>query len=1189
MSQLLKCSRGHSWSAEAGSDSTQVLEGPEVCPHCGQPAVAGDAGVLCATLDTSTTDSPDLTHFASHSDATIDLPESASRKPAGQVSPGTKPTTSARWNVGTGEQTLAEPSEPAASATRRPPAEDASSATMATEGAAAEDASSVTMGLDQAQPANDATCASLGPDESLPPDQRSSATMDLADSRVIDQRNSMTLGIDQSQSGNDASSATVSPEESRLVSMAGQGTAGSSRTRVVEALAGDAPKKGQGPPTGYEMLKELGRGAMGVVYKARQVALNRLVALKMVLAGQHAGPKVLVRFQIEAEAVARLHHPNIVQIYEIGEMDGCPFFSLEYVDGGTLSERIEQGPRAPREAAAVMRQLAEAMDSAHRSGVIHRDLKPANILLAINADAVREEGKLPPLSACVPKVTDFGLAKRLEGDSSHTHAGTIMGTPSYMAPEQAEGKVDEVGPPADIYALGAILYDMLTGRPPFQGKTVLETLQQVKKLEPISPRKLVPQIPRDLDTICLKCLEKDPAKRYPSAGDLALDLQRFLKDEPIRARPVGVLERGWKWCKRSPAVAALTIVGVLIPMSLAVGGPIIAHRESQRAEREKDLKEQAEDAKQKAEEQRLVAVEQHKQAEKARKDAEDAQRKTEEQRQKTEEQRLLAVEQRKQADENFRDAQDAVNVMLTRIGQERLENEPRMEKVRRDVLESALSFYVRFLKKRSDDPVLRWQTATAYVRVGNIQRMLGQPDQAEKAYRSAQEMLRGLVKEFPANEAYRLDLTLAHSQMGELLRARDGRLSEKEYLDAIDLCQKLVEAAPKSAEYQRALSAAYSGLGVSLLEQGEQARGDKALEDGLAVQGKIVAAHPDRPEYLLDLGKSHNDHGVLMQTNNRLADSAQAYARAVDLLQPLVEKHGKVGEYQQELARAMSNRATVLQVQGKAAEAEQIFRQVKARREELATQFPNVTAYQYEKARTLFLLGTLLQSTSPSPAKPEQLAARLKEAEDLHQSALDLFRKLIDASPRDPEYRHGLTSCMNNLADLLRATNRTSDGVRMWEEAITLLDALSREFRNRTIYVDEEARALHNLGVSLSTLKKFKEAEEALKKAITLRERLGQEQKQVPSHRINQAASVGELGIVQAGSNQLEKSEASFRQAIAILQKLDQEIPNRPEIWEEEIVQQGNLAFLLKALNRDNGVKACEKRIEELKQKLPKK
>jgi WD40 repeat protein/predicted Ser/Thr protein kinase len=305
---------------------------------------------------------------------------------------------------------------------------------------------------------------------------------------------------------------------------------------------------------GYEILGELGRGGMGVVYRARQVSLKRVVALKMIQAGRGTRPEQVARFRTEAEAVARLQHPNIVQVYETGEHDGLPYFSLEFVDGGSLDRKLAGTPLPPREAARLVERLARAMAHAHQCGILHRDLKPANVLLAADG---------------TPKITDFGLAKRLEEESGHTQTGSIFGTPPYMAPEQAEGRRPELSPATDVYALGAILYECLTGRPPFKGATLLDTLEQVRTQEPVPPRRLQPRVPRELDTIALKRLQKEPTKRYESALALAEDLRRFLNGEPIWARPVTLAERGIKWVRRRPALAAAYS---LLGLALLLGG-----------------------------------------------------------------------------------------------------------------------------------------------------------------------------------------------------------------------------------------------------------------------------------------------------------------------------------------------------------------------------------------------------------------------------------------------------------------------------------------------------------------------------------------------------------------------------------------------------------------------------------------
>jgi WD40 repeat protein/Tfp pilus assembly protein PilF len=314
--------------------------------------------------------------------------------------------------------------------------------------------------------------------------------------------------------------------------------------------------------TGYEVLGILGWGGMGVVYRAWQHQLNRMVALKMVHAGAQASPQVLARFRVEAEAVARLQHPNIVQIHEVGQHAGCPFLVLELVEGRTLAQWLAGTPQPSRRAADAVETLARAIQSAHRQGVVHRDLTPANILLTADG---------------VPKITDFGLAKIvIGGENFRTQTGELLGTPSYMAPEQAASRHQDVGTLTDIYALGAILYEMLTGRPPFKAESPLETLRQVVADEPVSPSRLRPKLARDLETICLKCLRKEPNQRYATAGALADELRRFLEGRPILARRAKLGEQLWRWCRRNPWLAGVNIAAAALTIILAVGATVAA-------------------------------------------------------------------------------------------------------------------------------------------------------------------------------------------------------------------------------------------------------------------------------------------------------------------------------------------------------------------------------------------------------------------------------------------------------------------------------------------------------------------------------------------------------------------------------------------------------------------------------------
>jgi eukaryotic-like serine/threonine-protein kinase len=363
----------------------------------------------------------------------------------------------------------------------------------------------------------------------------------------------------------------------------------------------------------YELLGEIARGGMGIVYKARQVSLNRVVALKMILAGQFASETEVQRFYAEARAAANLQHRNIVAIHEVGQHEGQHYFSMDYIEGKSLAQIVRENPLPADKASAYLKTIAEAIEFAHRQGTLHRDLKPSNVLI----DSFDE-----------PRITDFGLAKRIEGTAQITVTGPITGTPSYMPPEQAGAYDGKVSPASDVYSLGALLYDLLTGRPPFLGENLVVTLNQVLNSEPVAPRLLSPEVPPDLETICLKCLEKDPTRRYPTAAALADDLGRFLRHEPITARPVSQWERGWRWCKRNPMVSSLSAAIAILLVTSAIGGSILAIRErnarqvaDNNAELESQAARRAELASAEAERRRLEALDAKTEADKQRDEA----------------------------------------------------------------------------------------------------------------------------------------------------------------------------------------------------------------------------------------------------------------------------------------------------------------------------------------------------------------------------------------------------------------------------------------------------------------------------------------------------------------------------------------------------------------------------------------
>jgi serine/threonine protein kinase len=544
---------------------------------------------------------------------------------------------------------------------------------------------------------------------------------------------------------------------------------------------------------GYELVRELGRGGMGVVYLARQQGLNRLVALKMVLSGKHANETDLARFKAEAGAVAQLQHPQIVQVIETGEYQGNPWFSMEYVSGGSLDRRLQGRPLAPREAARVISLLADAVAHAHSRGVLHRDLKPGNILVqqaeAHNSSVDTSQRNLrgPSKSNTINlevgpkgatetisnsrqvtlKITDFGLAKQLEAGGpagSRTQDGTILGSPSYMAPEQAAGDATKLSPATDIYSLGAILYELLTGRPPFRASTAWDTILQVLHDEPVPPTRLQPRLPKDLETICLKCLAKDPKKRYDTVGELEADLERFLNDEPVHARPTPWWERTWKAAKRRPAFTTLVLAVVL--GAAAIIGLVLDN--NARLQHERDL-------------------------------AREAQKQAEREQQKAHVRLEKAVE--------------AVERLLINTASENWSRRPELQEERRALLEEAVKFYQSFLDQESDDPLLRRQAAKAYYSMAGVYLLLGEALKAEEKLKRARALQEGLTTEFPDNPEYKHDLIQTINFLGNA-EAMKGQvsMSETTYDKAARQAEALADAFPDNSEFQLTLVQTYLSL-----------------------------------------------------------------------------------------------------------------------------------------------------------------------------------------------------------------------------------------------------------------------------------------------------------------------------------------------------------------------------------------
>jgi serine/threonine-protein kinase len=651
--------------------------------------------------------------------------------------------------------------------------------------------------------------------------------------------------------------------------------------------SGDSPPELLSPDGvtvgGYELLGVIAHGGMGVVYKARHARLGRYAAIKMVLAGAHASRDQLARFRAESEVIAQLQHPNVVQLYEVGDHDGLPYIALEFIEGGSLAHKAGGRPQPPREAARLAELLARAMDHAHGNGVVHRDLKPANVLLTADG---------------VPKVTDFGLAKRLESESGQTRSGTLMGTPSYMAPEQARGDNRAVGPSTDTYALGAILYELMTGRPPFAAGSAMDTVMAVLKTEPVPPSRLQSQVPRDLETVCLKCLEKDPRKRYASAAALADDLRCFLAGETIRARPVGRTERLWRWCKRNPQVAGLSAVVLVLLTTVAIGSTAAALRvaaekrvaeDNAAAAREAQGRAEdalTEDGRQKtlAERNAAAALAAQGRAETARADADKARGRADALATVASEQRELAL--------------DTLGTLVGKV-LAGLDNSEESQKVKKEMLELVLGGLRKVAGSAEQAAVADLRMAETHRRLGDLARRLGDVPLTRRHYEQMDRIVRKQLEADPDNPDWKRSLSEADVKLGDLCLETGDRAGARRYYEAArQVRAELADATPDSRPVRVDLAQVYIKLG----DVSDPDRAVELYQEALRIREDILADNSLEPNARRDVRISHYKlaDGYLKKGDG--AAARRHAEKAVEIADKLARQYPKLQQLSQELA-----------------------------------------------------------------------------------------------------------------------------------------------------------------------------------------------------------------------------------------------------------------------------------------------
>jgi serine/threonine protein kinase len=834
---------------------------------------------------------------------------------------------------------------------------------------------------------------------------------------------------------------TAPPTMAREVADAFQTLMQAPATRTDELPTPPTDAEGEVSVPGYEIISELGRGGMGVVYKARQRRLDRLVALKMILSGEFASKSDRDRFREEAVKLARVQHPNIVQIYEVSEYEGRPYFAMEYLDGGSLIKEISGQPLTPRIAARLILSLANAVHAAHEKGIVHRDLKPGNILLTAGGlRAASERGASVHLSSTssadvergpIAKITDFGLAKGIDGGGeSHTLSNAILGTPSYMAPEQAKGKSKSAGPPADIYALGAILYECLTGRPPFLAPNAIDTIYLVVHEEPVKPSAWDPKLPQDIETICLKCLEKLPERRYSSAKALAEDLEAFLDNRPIQARPVGLVERSIKWARRRPAQAAL--VGTLALagiVALGVGAWVseqrrvnlneqvrltneattaknTAEKERQRAEEnEKAAKEEEQKARQAAEAESIAKKEQERlkiEALKSFENEKKAKEKAVEEEQRAKQAELAAKTAQAETEKMFGYAREAVNSYFTSVSQETLLDEPGMEALRKTLLEQASKFYEKFAEERKNDPSVRAELAAAWGRLGKIRAAIDRKSEGIALYQQALGLYKQLEAERPQNAEIAAALAEAYFELGVLFRDTKQEAAAIEAgKDAVDRWDALACKPPDNEEYKAELARSLNGLGGTYADfkRYDLARGP--LDRALGIRKQLVDVHPDSEPLLRDLAVTYDNIATVAKSRGEFQAAEQAHKDALAIGELLVKKNSDRTLYRNDLARYFLNLGNLYAENGDVKLAADSYAQAADLWSELSRSHPRVKQFRYAAVKA----NRLLAEGQYRLALNKELQSREADADAAIKRSREQLQALLQDEPENSDYQ----------------------------------------------------------------------------------------------------------------------------------------------------------------------------------------
>jgi serine/threonine-protein kinase len=813
----------------------------------------------------------------------------------------------------------------------------------------------------------------------------------------------------------------------------------------------------------FELLNVLGRGGMGIVYKARQLSLNRLVALKMLQAGTSATEDDLRRFQNEAEAIAMLDHPHIVPILEVGQHEGQRYFSMKLIGGPDLGQKLGQFTTDLKAAARLVKTVAEAVHHAHQRGILHRDLKPGNVLLD-------ERGE--------PHVTDFGLAKRVRVDSDLTLSGAILGTPAYMAPEQGSGNRRMVTTATDVYGLGAILYALVTGRAPFRGDSPAETLEQVRGRTPELPSKLNTRIPRDLEVVVLKCLEKEPERRYSSAAALADDLRRHLDGEPILARPTGLAIRAWMWCKRNPALwlAAALMLAVLILLIMSIG---------------------------------VVLVDRGRRRE---------------------------MGARALAEKNYTMARKALEdyfFTLTRVSRTDLfdlQDSVGMRRLRGDLLKPALGYYQEFLRERGSDPKLRRELAEAQFRVGQIMRDIGKPEEALGPFRAAITLWEGLRAAAPDDPEVRAQLARSYLGLGEQLAwIHDFPPAFSALIRSRDIFKGLEAERPSEVSYQISLAECDKELGIAEGWAGELDPGLEHLREAESILKRLLSASPGDARYRKELANTFNAQGFIYSEKGQEDEALRVCRVFQEICQSLLAENGSAPKPPQlfnALGTSYYNVASILFRRDRKGALEAFERSIEWRAA-LADSQPSVNDFREKLAQSL---------VAAAPLRFE--AGRSDGAIAAIRRAIELFRALVASQSDRPQIRAELAGAWNLLGyfhDELRDNAQALpafEAARVAEEQAVYDAPKSEPYKRSLIEI------LQNLGEQSADLGDVTQGLPHYRRAVQIRRELLDARPGDRVRTLDLADQLAMLATVERHGGFAADAEHSYAEAVTLLELL---------------------------------------------------